>query len=569
TTPLNEEEPPAPQRRVTAARNAAIERPLEPSAKRRTAEMVAMASDFFEKKSPPLLSDGEAPSKLSHGSVSAGELRPRAVIRKPITEPAIIIDADLAAEIEELESLRRTREEAMRPPPGRPLPHKVFKVMAEAPDGPWPQAVRRRYVSVWPNPPDEALKEVLLLQLGQVQTELAGFSGTRRVVIIAFDHAFDGLPDRPPIGLCTWATEGGQDPAPICLLGEDASRAWLTMSSVQPAASGSKDPARTAIVSIPGPELTRSWAEDTQRVLPLGKNSGAVTVKQSGDLPGAPQPAHQGAGPSSIPVPPQAANHPSPETGAVIQRQLAPDTPGQTFPAPSPVAYPPELRIPVYQGNPPAPPPAPPPSYLDPHWGSQAPQASVPVQAAPSQACRQGTPASNAPLASQPAAGHDLAAHTFERMQALFYMTDRGYALAFCLDTALGLIPSQAGAILLYDPAPRELYLAAARGPGDASPIGHRLPVHEGLAGFCAMEGLPLALSYMDQDQRLQSALSGPYGLSVHSILGAPIQFEGRFWGVIELVNRLPEGPYLAEEVNALAYIGRQLAERLATALGG
>ena len=91
-------------------------------------------------------------------------------------------------------------------------------------------------------------------------------------------------------------------------------------------------------------------------------------------------------------------------------------------------------------------------------------------------------PAPPAPYPSTPAGlARDLGAITFERMHALFYMTDRELALAFCLDTAMGLIPSQAGAVLIYDPSPRELYLAVARGPRAASPHGVRVPVHEGL----------------------------------------------------------------------------------------
>jgi len=91
--------------------------------------------------------------------------------------------------------------------------------------------------------------------------------------------------------------------------------------------------------------------------------------------------------------------------------------------------------------------------------------------------------------------------------------------------------------------------------------------VEDGLAGFCAMHGLPLALSQVDQDHRFHSALSSHFGISVHSIMGAPIQHEKRFYGVLELVNRHPASPYLAEEVNALACIAWQLARRLATAL--
>jgi GAF domain-containing protein len=156
----------------------------------------------------------------------------------------------------------------------------------------------------------------------------------------------------------------------------------------------------------------------------------------------------------------------------------------------------------------------------------------------------------------------------FERMQALFYMTERQHALTYTLDMALALIPSAAGALLLYDFEARDLFLAVSRGPGGAAAPGYRVPVGQGLAGFCALEGLPLALTDVDQDQRFHSLLSQHFGLAVRSIAGAPLQYEGRFYGVLEVVNRQPDGVYTTEELNTLAYLGRQIAERLATTLG-
>ena len=158
-------------------------------------------------------------------------------------------------------------------------------------------------------------------------------------------------------------------------------------------------------------------------------------------------------------------------------------------------------------------------------------------------------------------------AMAFERFQALFYVTDRNQAFAFALDTAMQLMPSQGGAILLYDYHARDLCSAVIRGPGGAQYPAFRTGIGESVAGFCATQGLPLALTQADHDNRFASALGSHMGLPVTSLTGAPIQYQGRLYGVMELVNRVSGAGYNTEELNTLAYIGRSLAERLSTTL--
>ena len=80
-------------------------------------------------------------------------------------------------------------------------------------------------------------------------------------------------------------------------------------------------------------------------------------------------------------------------------------------------------------------------------------------------------------------------------------------------------------------------------------------------------DAVTLALTYADQDTRFSSVLCAHCGLAVSSVAGVPIQYQGRLYGVLELVNRSTGAGYSTEELNALAYIGRQLAERLSTTL--
>ncbi len=485
----------------------------------------------------PLRSSGEV-----MGAVS--------VPRKPITEPAIIIDDHLQAEIEQLENLRKAREAAMTPPAMRPIPHKVFKVLAEAPEAPSFETVRRRYVSVWPNPPHDALEEVLQLQIAQVRSELETVSGAKRVLVVAFDHAFEKTPLRPPLGMCSWNAVGAESPDASFVYAEEAAQAWNPALQ----STGSDSPPPTE----PAPNPDSLSPDQPPAVQPEDvKTALMATVDADGNPIGSP--AMMPPEPTPLPTP-----EPTPEPTPVAPPVTSPAAAQVYSAAPAPVQYPTELDGQVYESGQQAPVPEAPTGTLDPfypaaHDGQPTTPAPPPAAALPQAAAPPTTPA--------PHAQTDLLSQAFERFQPLFYVTDRNQAFAFAIDTAMGLVPSQAGVLLLYDFDARDLYSAVIRAPGGAQITGYRTTISEGMAGFCATQGLPLALSQGDQDTRFSTVLGTQCGLGVYTLAGAPIQYQGRLYGVLELANRQAGGSYTTEELNALAYIGRQLAERLSTTL--
>jgi hypothetical protein len=230
--------------------------------------------------------------------------------------------------------------------------------------------------------------------------------------------------------------------------------------------------------------------------------------------------------------------------------------PYQAAPAPPRVDYPEELQQGAYLKRPPAPTPQAPTATLDPFYAGQSDP---------------GAPAPQASAAPPPNSGQvvtdaELLNHAFEQLQALYFITDRTQALTYAMDTVLRLIPSEAGAVLIYDAAAGDLQSEVTRGPGEREIPPFRVGLGTGLAGFCAKEGLPLALSQVSHDDRFSSVLSQQFGLTVRCMAGAPIQYQGRLFGVLEIVNRRAGETFTANEINTLAYVARQLAERLATA---
>jgi GAF domain-containing protein len=88
-----------------------------------------------------------------------------------------------------------------------------------------------------------------------------------------------------------------------------------------------------------------------------------------------------------------------------------------------------------------------------------------------------------------------------------------------------------------------------------------RVPMGKGIVGFCARQGVSLAISDAQRDERFYRNISDAIQYPTHSILCAPIQYEGRVYGCLELMNRNEGSSFTSNEVNAMTYIGRQFAE--------
>ncbi len=130
----------------------------------------------------------------------------------------------------------------------------------------------------------------------------------------------------------------------------------------------------------------------------------------------------------------------------------------------------------------------------------------------------------------------------------------------FVMDMAVDKINAESGSILLADVNGKELYFATARGPKANEIMSFRVPMGQGLAGFCAREGVSLAISDAQRDPRFYKEISQALGYETRSLLCVPIQQEGQIYGVIEVINKKSASNFSSDETNALAYIGRQLA---------
>lgn len=129
----------------------------------------------------------------------------------------------------------------------------------------------------------------------------------------------------------------------------------------------------------------------------------------------------------------------------------------------------------------------------------------------------------------------------------------------YVMDLSMSKIRAEAGSVMFADVNGRELYFATARGPKAQDVMEFRVPMTKGVVGFCAREGVSLAISDAEKDPRFFKEISEKLGYETRNICCAPIQFEGRVYGAIELMNNAQ--PFNNTEVNILTYIARQLAK--------
>lgn len=179
----------------------------------------------------------------------------------------------------------------------------------------------------------------------------------------------------------------------------------------------------------------------------------------------------------------------------------------------------------------------------------RAPQASVPIGRA---------------SADEPADGkiEDVLWDVFERVQEVNAQPSQEAALYFLLDLAMEKIATEAGSVLMADAGTGDLSFAAVRGPKAKELIASRviIPFGVGIVGFCAAEGVSLALSDVQKDPRYFSEISERLKYETKSALCSPMMTHGRAFGCMQLLNKKDSDVFTKHEIGLLAYIAHQAA---------
>ncbi len=156
----------------------------------------------------------------------------------------------------------------------------------------------------------------------------------------------------------------------------------------------------------------------------------------------------------------------------------------------------------------------------------------------------------------------DMLADVFERVQEVYTKDSVQSALYFLLDLALEKIPSEAGSVYQADAGTGDLTFVAVRGPRASEILQAKItvPSGTGIVGFCATEGVSLALSEVQKDPRYYSAVSEKVNFETRSVICSPIISHGRTFGCVQLINKKGNATFTDHEVGLLHYVAHQAA---------
>jgi diguanylate cyclase (GGDEF)-like protein len=136
-------------------------------------------------------------------------------------------------------------------------------------------------------------------------------------------------------------------------------------------------------------------------------------------------------------------------------------------------------------------------------------------------------------------------------------------AMRRLLSRVVTTVPSEAAALLLLDPAGRELVFHASRTIQPGVIDGMRLPVDRGIAGWVARHRQAVRVDDVASDPRHFPAVGVQTGLTPRTMICVPMVSKGTLRGVVQVLNKV-DGSTFTEAELALA---QTLADHAAIAI--
>ena len=131
------------------------------------------------------------------------------------------------------------------------------------------------------------------------------------------------------------------------------------------------------------------------------------------------------------------------------------------------------------------------------------------------------------------------------------------------LARAVTTAPSEAAALLLLDPAGRELVFRASRTIQPGMIDGMRLPTDRGIAGWVARHRQAVRLDDVASDPRHFSAVGEQTGLAPRTMICVPMISKGTLRGVIQVLNKVDGSTFTEAELS----LAQTLADHAAIAI--
>jgi len=155
----------------------------------------------------------------------------------------------------------------------------------------------------------------------------------------------------------------------------------------------------------------------------------------------------------------------------------------------------------------------------------------------------------------QVALRHERAVEEGQQRQALNQITrrltsslDPERVIELIVEQAPILLNAEESSLLLLDEHTGELEFRYAAGPAGHRLLGQRLPVGKGVAGYVVSSGQPTIVNDTQSDGRFYRAMDGDSGFQTRSIVAVPLRGIDGAKGVIEVLNRHDNAPFVEDD---------------------
>lgn len=125
---------------------------------------------------------------------------------------------------------------------------------------------------------------------------------------------------------------------------------------------------------------------------------------------------------------------------------------------------------------------------------------------------------------------------------------------------AASVLDAEAAALFLVDEEHDELRFEVALGGRSEEVENLSLPLGEGLAGYVASTGQPLAVSNVEKDARFAAAFAQKVAYVPKNILCVPMVLGDRTIGVLEMLDKRGGAPFGVRDIEVLGHFARLAA---------
>lgn len=128
------------------------------------------------------------------------------------------------------------------------------------------------------------------------------------------------------------------------------------------------------------------------------------------------------------------------------------------------------------------------------------------------------------------------------------------------VEAAAKIFGAAAASIMLVNEAESVLEFKVAYGASNRDLVGTRIPLNQGIAGYVAMSGQPIAVSDVSQDARFNQDFAKSTGYVPRSILATPLLAGERVIGVMEVLDKINAPSFGMQDMELLGIFARQAA---------